>query len=90
MCSSRIQVSRIAVYWAVLTFALALLWSVSLNMLQLRGMGPAVSLAVPAALGGLLAVYIYFFRVHQTLEYDDNGYSMSKGRRGAETFMVRN
>jgi len=79
--SSRIQVSRIAVYWAVLTFALALFWSVLLNMLQLTGIGPAASLAVPAALGGILAVYIYFFRVQQTLEYDDNGYSMSKGRK---------
>jgi len=79
--SSRIQVSRIAVYWAVLTFALALFWSVALNMLQLSGMGPAVSLAIPAVLGGVLAGYFYFFRVHQTLEYDDNGYSMTKGRK---------
>ena len=79
--SSRIQFSRIAVYWAVITFALALFWSVLLNMLQLSGVGPAVSLAVPVALGSLLAAYIYLFRVHQTLEYDDNGYSMTKGRK---------
>jgi hypothetical protein len=50
-------------------------------MLQFSGVGSAISLAVPAALGGLLAVYIYFFRVHQTLEYDDIGYSMSRGRK---------
>lgn len=79
--NSRIQVSRIAVYWAILTFSLALLWSVALNLMQLSGMGPAVSLAVPAVLGGVLASYFYFFRVHQTFEYDDNGYSMTKGRK---------
>ncbi len=82
--SSRIQISKIAVYWAVLTFALALVWSVSLNMLQMSGMRPAVSLAVPAIIGALSAVAIYFYRVHQTLEYDDSGYLMIKGRKEKE------
>ncbi len=79
--SSKVQVSRIAVYWAVLTFVLALVWSVSLNMLQLSGTGPGVSLAVPAILGALAAVAIYFYRVHQILEYDEHGYSMVIGRK---------
>jgi hypothetical protein len=79
--SSRIQVSRLAVYWAVLTFALALFWSVALNILQLSGMGPAISLVVPAVLGGALASYFYFFHLHQTLEYDNDGYSLTKGRK---------
>lgn len=81
---SKIQVSRIAVYWAVLTFALALVWSVSLNMLQLSGMAPAVSLAVPAIIGALVAVVVYFYRVHQTLEYNDFGYTVAKGRKMKE------
>jgi hypothetical protein len=75
-----VQVSKIAVFWAVLTFALALIWTVSLNILQLSGLAPAVSLAVPMALGAVLSIYIYFARVHQTLEYDDYGYSMAKGK----------
>jgi len=78
---SKVQVSKIAVFWAVLTFAFALAWSVALNILQLSGIGPAVSLAVPGILGALSAVYIYFFRVHQVLEYDDYGYSMVVGRK---------
>jgi hypothetical protein len=50
-------------------------------MLQLSGRGPAVSLAVPSVIGALLAFYIYFFSVHQTLEYDDYGYAMVQGRK---------
>lgn len=79
--SSKIQVSKIAVFWAVLTFTFALVWSVALNILHLSGVGPAVSLAVPGILGALSAVYIYFFRVHPVLEYDDDGYSMVEGRK---------
>ncbi len=79
--SSKVQVSKIAVFWAVLTFTFALVWSVALNILQLTGIGPGVSLAVPGILGALSAVYIYFFRVHLVLEYDDFGYSMVEGRK---------
>lgn len=79
--------SRIAVYWAILTFGLALFWSVALNTLNLSGMGPAVSLLVPAVLGAVLASYFYFFHVHATLEYDDNGYSITKGRKEEQKHM---
>ncbi len=83
--NSKVQVSKIAVFWAVITFALALFWSVSLNILQLSGLGPAVSLFVPMVLGAALSIYLYFARVHQTLEYDDYEYSMAKGRKNKET-----
>jgi hypothetical protein len=79
--NSKTQWSRIAVYWAVLTFGLALFWSVALNLLQLSGMGPAVTLVVPGFLGAIIAILYYRTRVHQTLEYDDNGYLITKGRR---------
>ena len=78
---SKIEISKIAVYWAVIAFGLSLLWSVLLNLLRAFGEGPALTLAVPGVLAALIAIYYYFGRVHQVLEYDDMGYTMTKGRR---------
>jgi len=82
--SSRIQWSRVAVYWAVLTFGLVLLWSIALNLLNLSGVGPAITLVFPALLGALLAFLLYRMHLRQILEYDDVGYSITKGARGVE------
>jgi hypothetical protein len=82
--SSRIQWSRVAVYWAVLTFGLVLFWSVALNLLNLRGVGPAVTLVFPALLGALFAFLLYKMHLRQVLEYDDFGYSITKGRSQVE------
>jgi len=83
--SSKLQISRIAFYWAILTFALVLLWSVALNALYLTGAVVAVSLIVPALLGVGLACLIYFVREHQILEYNEEGYTLLRGRNSSET-----
>jgi len=82
--ASRVQVSRIAVYWAVLTFGLALFWAVALNALGVSGVGPALTLVVPMALGGAISVLYYFARIHVVLEYDDQGYRIVKGKKNVE------
>jgi len=77
---SKVQFSRIVFYWAVLTVGFALLWSFILNLLHMSGMIPALSLAGPMILGGISSVLLYFARDHRTLEYDDDGYRVRKGK----------
>ena len=81
---SKLQFSKLAVYWAVLTFALALFWTTVLNALRFRGPFAGLSLGVPVAVGGLLAFVLYRLRDHQVLEYDANGYRVSRGKTGLE------
>ena len=81
---SRVQVSRIASYWAIFAFSLSLVWSILLNSLKITGAGPALSLVFPAILGLLLSLGLYFRRQHQTLEYDDLGYSVTRGKGSRE------
>lgn len=82
--SSKVQTSKIALFWAVLTFAIAVVWTVSLNALRLSGTAPAVSLAVPVFIGAGLSIFLYFARAHQILDYNDDGYSVVKGRATAQ------
>lgn len=83
--SSKVQASRIALYWAVLAFGMSLFWTVLLNLFQVHGLGPAVTLILPAGLAAVLAIYYYYARVRQTLEYDDLGYTLTKGKREQQT-----
>jgi hypothetical protein len=83
--ASRIHLSQIALYWAVLTFGLALFWAVALNAVQASGVGPAFTLVVPIVLGGIISVLYYFARSHIVLEYDDEGYQITKGKKHTET-----
>ena len=77
---SKLQISKLALYWAVFTFALALFWTTVLNTLQVSGPSAALSLAVPVVVGGLLAYVLYRLRDHQALEYDENGYRVIRGK----------
>ena len=77
---SKIQVSKIAVYWATFTIAFSILWTISLHALQIAGVWAALSLIAPVILGVLVSVLLYFSRDHQILEYDDDGYEIVKGR----------
>jgi hypothetical protein len=81
---SKVQFSKMALYWAVLTVALAILWSFLLNLLNLSGMLPAVTFAVPALLGAVGAVSMYFSHDHQTLEYDEDQFRLRIGRKYGE------
>lgn len=81
---SKIQVSKIAVYWALFTFAISFLWTISLHALEIAGIWPALSLVGPMILGVVVSVLFYFSRDHQVLEYDDDGYELIKGRRGIQ------
>jgi hypothetical protein len=81
---SKLQISKIALYWAVLTVAFAVLWSVFLNTLQLTGLGAAFSLIVPVLLGGVAAFGFYRIHSHQTLEYDEEGFRVLRGRGKVE------
>lgn len=85
MRSSKIQYSRIALYWAPLTLGLSIIWSMSLNMLGLSGVLPAFSLAGAAIIAVPVAVALYFVRDHQVLEYDDLGYQLKRGRKAPST-----
>ena len=81
---SKIQVSKIAVYWAVFTFAISVLWTVSLHTFEFAGIGPALSLIGPMILGVLASVLFYFSREHHILEFDDEGFEVTKGRRSIQ------
>jgi len=78
---SKIQISKIALYWAGFTLVFSILWSILLNAFHLAGMGPALSLIAPVLLGLGVSVLVYFSRDHEVLEYDDNGYETTKGRK---------
>jgi hypothetical protein len=68
-------------YWAPLTVAFSILWSVLANLLGLSGLLSAFSLAAPILLGILSSTAIYFVRDHRAIEYDDQGYRETIGRR---------
>ena len=74
------QVSRIALYWAPLTLAISILWSILLNVLGVRGLLPALSLAGPAIIAAACAVAVYYVHDRLVLEYDDRGYQWKRGR----------
>ena len=78
--NSKIQASKIAVYWAVIAFGLGLFWTVFLNLFRVYGLGSAFTLIVPGGLAAVIAVYYYYARVHQIFEYDDFGYRLTRGR----------
>ncbi len=54
------------------------MWTLSLQTLQLVGFGPALSLVVPVVLGGVASVLLYMWRDRQVLEYNDEGYRISR------------
>ena len=78
---SRVQYSKIAIYWTPLTVGFMILWSVLINLLGLHGLLPALSLAVPVLLGSLSAIAIYFLHDHRIIEYDDRGYQEQIGKK---------
>jgi hypothetical protein len=78
---SKVQYSKIAIYWAPLTVSFSILWSVAINLLGLSGFIPALSLVGPILLGAVSSVVLYFLRDHRELEYDDRGYQEKIGRR---------
>jgi hypothetical protein len=81
---SKVQISKIAAYWAILAFSFSLFWSIVLNSLKLTGVGPALTLVFPGIVSLILALAIYYRRQHQRLEYDDLGYSVVRGNGTAE------
>jgi len=84
MRKSKVQYSKIAIYWAPLTVGFLILWSVAINLLGLSGLLPALSLVGPMLLGAVSSVVIYFLRDHRELEYDDRGYQERIGRRNSD------
>ncbi len=78
---SKVQYSRIALYWAPLTLGFSILWSFAINLLGLSGFFPALSLVGPVLLGGLFSIAIYFLHDRRTLEYDERGYQEKIGRK---------
>ena len=78
---SKVQFSRIALYWALLMVTLAILWSFLLNLFNLSGILPALTLAVPVLLAALGSVSIYLSHDHQTLEYDEDQIRVRTGRK---------
>jgi len=81
---SKIQYSKIALYWAPLTVVFLILWTVVINILGFSGLLSALSLIGPLVLGTLSSVALYFLRDHRTLEYDDSGYQEKVGRKFSE------
>jgi hypothetical protein len=85
MRSSKIQYSRMALYWAPLTLGFSIIWSMALNLLGLSGILPALSLSGAAIIAVPVAAALYFVRDYQVLEYDDAGYQLKKGRKELDT-----
>jgi len=81
---SRIQYSRIALYWAPLTLGFSILWTVLIHLLGLSGLLSALSLAGPMFLGALSSTALYFMRDYRMLEYDDSGYQEKIGGKLSE------
>jgi len=81
MHSSKVQYSKMALYWAPLTVVFSILWSVAIHLLGLSGLMPAFSLVVPILIGGVSSAGLYFVRDHREIEYDDHGYQERIGRR---------
>jgi hypothetical protein len=81
MRSSKVQYSRIALYWAPLTVVFSILWSVAIHLLGLSGLMPAFSLVGPVLIGAVSSVGLYFIRDRRQLEYDDRGFQERTGRR---------
>ena len=77
---AKVQYSRIALYWAPLTVAFSILWSVLANLVGFSGVLSALSLVGPILLGAFASTAIYFVRDHRTLEYDDRGFREKAGR----------
>jgi len=84
MRSSKVQYSRIALYWAPLTVAFSILWSVAIHLFGLSGLMPAFSLVVPILFGAASSAGLYFMRDHRELEYDDHGYQERRGRNDSD------
>ena len=81
---SRIQYSRMALYWAPLTIGFSILWTLVIHVLGLSGLLSAFSLIGAALLGALCSAAIYFRRDHRILEYDDHGYQEKIGGKSPE------
>jgi hypothetical protein len=79
--TSKILLSKLALYWAGLTTGFAILWSVIINYVHLTGTVPAISLIIPMILAAVSSVLLYFERDHLILEYDDDWFLIKKGRR---------
>lgn len=78
---SRVQYPKIGLYWAAATVGLTILWSVILRIGQASGLFAVLSFSMPILLGSVIAVVFYFAHDHQTLEYDDQGYSVKVGKK---------
>jgi len=76
---SRVQYSRIGLYWAPVTMGFLILWTMVVGLLRLSGVLSAFSLVAPALLGALSSTALYFARDHRTLEYDEDGYQEKRG-----------
>jgi len=81
---SRIQYSRMALYWAPLTIGFSILWTLVIHVLGLSGLLSAFSLIGAALLGALCSAALYFRRDHRILEYDDHGYQEKIGGKSPE------
>ena len=78
---SRVQYPKIGLYWAAATVGLTILWSFILRILQASGLIAILSFSIPVVLGSVIAVVYYFAHDHQTLDYDDHGYSVTVGKK---------
>ena len=85
MRSSKVQYSRIALYWAPLTVVFSIFWSAAIHLLGLSGLMPAFSLVGPVLISALASAGIYFLRDHRDFEYDDQGYRERIGRRDSDS-----
>ena len=82
---SKIQYSKIALYWAPLTIGFVILWSLAIVLLGLSRLFAALSLVGPVVLGTLSSSVIYFLRDHRALEYDERGFQEKIGRKYSDS-----
>jgi hypothetical protein len=81
--ASKVQVSRLVSYCGLIIVGLLIFFGILANDLpaQLR----LLTLTVPVPLGAILGVLLYYRSGHETVQYDESGFSLERGRRIMES-----
>jgi hypothetical protein len=81
--ASKVQISRLVSYCGLIIVGLLILVGILTNDLpaQLR----LLTLTVPVPFGIILGVLLYYRTGHETLQYDETGFSLRRGRGIAES-----
>jgi hypothetical protein len=81
--ASKVQVSGLVSYCALVTLGLLILVGILTN--DLPAESRLLTLTVPVPFGIVLGVLLYYRTGHETVQYDESGFSLRKGRSVVES-----